>query len=269
LLNKSIEPTEPPANDLRHRQIRFDILVKFNDGELANVEMTMNPGKDEPQRFEYYTARLFVNQNIRGADRKYWNLKPVYHLSFLHRNVYRDEEWLHRFMYYDPQREMKMGGRTEIMTVELRKLEKANEVTVKQRGLREAWALFLMHYSEKGKSGMIQELIRMDEGIAAADHVACGFTKSELEGLAQIARDKVELDAQSRLAWAKEAAQKKARKKGREEGIAIGLKKAQEQKLAAMKETARKLRDMGLELGQIERATGLSAAEMAPLWSAQ
>ena len=66
-----VRANEPPINDLRDRQIRFDISVRFNDGELADVEMTVNPKKYESLRFEYYTARLLVDQNIKGQDRSY------------------------------------------------------------------------------------------------------------------------------------------------------------------------------------------------------
>jgi hypothetical protein len=34
---------EPPVSGLDDRQIRFDIAVKLETGELADVEMTINP----------------------------------------------------------------------------------------------------------------------------------------------------------------------------------------------------------------------------------
>jgi hypothetical protein len=134
---------EPPISHLRDRQIRFDIMVRFNDGELADVEMTLHPKKSEALRFEYYTARLFITQDIRGQSRSFKELKPVYHLSFLGGNLYPDDEWLHRFVYYDPARQIKMGGRTEIITVELKKLEEIAKKAVEQMDRREAWAIFM------------------------------------------------------------------------------------------------------------------------------
>jgi hypothetical protein len=50
----AVTANEPPASDIRDRQIRYDIRVKFDQGELANVEMTLHPRQFEPLRIEYY-----------------------------------------------------------------------------------------------------------------------------------------------------------------------------------------------------------------------
>ena len=218
-----VTANEPPINDIRDRQIRFDISVRFNGGELANVEMTLHPKQYESLRFEYYTARLFVNQSIRGRNRTYGNLKSTYHLSFLARNLYPDREWLHRFIYYDPDRGIKMGGRTEIMTVELKKLQGITEKAVEQLDKREVWAFFMMYYREDKKTGIIQKIIDMDDGIAAADQVIQGFTESELEGLAAIAKDKFEFDAREELWEMKQAARAEGLAEGLAEGKVKGL----------------------------------------------
>ena len=200
--------------------------------------MTVNPKQYESLRFEYYTARLFVNQDIRGQDKSFGDLKPAYHLSFLCGNLYSDNEWLHRFVYYDPERHVRMGGRTEIVTVELKKLEGLAEKTVEQMDSREVWALFMMYYREDRKTGIIQRIITMDEGIAAADQVIHGFTETELENIAEFAKLKFELDAKEEL--------HDMRRKARAE---------------AMKDAALRLRAMGIPLETITQATGLSAEE--------
>ena len=291
-----VTANEPPINRIGDRQIRFDISVRFNKGELANVEMTVHPKQYESLRFEYYTARLFVSQNIRGKNRTYSNLKPTYHLSFLGENLYPDREWLHSFTYYDPERRIKMGGRTEIMTVELQKLGRITEKTVEQMDKREGWALFMMYYREDKKTGIIQKIIDMDEGIAAADEVIQGFTETELEGLAAIAKDKFEFDAREELWEMKQAARTEGLAEGRTKGLAegrtkglaegrakglaegrtkglteghakglaeghtMGLAEGQiEGRAEALKNTARKLKSMNIPLDQIIEASGLPA----------
>ena len=67
-----------------------------------------------------------------------------------------------------------------------------------------------------------------------------GFTETQLEYFAETARIKYELDAREELWEMKEAA--------REEG-----------RVQAMKDTARKLKAMGIPLEQIVEASGLSA----------
>jgi len=140
-----------------------------------------------------------------------------------------------------------MGGRTEIVTVELKKLERTGEQSIEQMDIREVWALFMMYYREDKKTGIIQKIITMDEGIAAADQVIRGFTETELENLAAIARDKAEFDAREELWDLKQA----ARAEGHAEGHA-----------EALKETARKLKAMGIPLNQIIEASGLSVEDI-------
>ncbi|MCL1995099.1 MAG: hypothetical protein FWG63_02745, partial [Defluviitaleaceae bacterium] len=46
----SIVANEPPVDDVNERQIRYDIQCKFDDDELCNIEMTLNPDSSEPVR---------------------------------------------------------------------------------------------------------------------------------------------------------------------------------------------------------------------------
>ena len=156
-----VTANDSPINDLRDRQIRYDISVRFDDGEQADVEMTINPKKYESLRFEYYTARLYLNQDIRGQDKSYHDLKPAYHLSFLYGNLYPDKEWLHRFIYYDPELKVNMGGRTEILTVELKKLAGISENAFEQLDSREVWGLYMMSYREDNKTEIIKKKLHM------------------------------------------------------------------------------------------------------------
>jgi hypothetical protein len=50
----TINSNEPPIDNLNDRQIRFDIYCKAEDGELINVEMSLNPKPFEPVRLEFH-----------------------------------------------------------------------------------------------------------------------------------------------------------------------------------------------------------------------
>jgi hypothetical protein len=61
----AISANEPPIDNLRDRQIRFDINCKAENGELVNVEMSLNP--DPLSRYglsftpgNYSPDRIFV-----------------------------------------------------------------------------------------------------------------------------------------------------------------------------------------------------------------
>jgi hypothetical protein len=62
----TINSNEPPIDNLNDRQIRFDIFCRAGDGELVNVEMSLNPKPFEPVRLEFHVGKLFTGQDIRG-----------------------------------------------------------------------------------------------------------------------------------------------------------------------------------------------------------
>ncbi|MDR1862704.1 MAG: Rpn family recombination-promoting nuclease/putative transposase, partial [Treponema sp.] len=91
---------EPAALDIRDRQIRYDIRVKLDQGELANVEMTLFPRNFEPLRLEYYIARLFSGQEIRGTDKGFGDLADTYQIALIgSKRIYRDDALVHHFEY--------------------------------------------------------------------------------------------------------------------------------------------------------------------------
>ncbi|MDR0684469.1 MAG: Rpn family recombination-promoting nuclease/putative transposase, partial [Spirochaetaceae bacterium] len=116
----TIIANEPPIDNLHDRQIRFDIQCKSPDGTYFNVELSMNPDEFEPVRLEYYEGKLFTGQDIRGSGKTYNDLQEAYQIAFLaNRRFFADEDFFHRFEYYDRVRDISFGGRTRIITIEL------------------------------------------------------------------------------------------------------------------------------------------------------
>jgi len=85
---EAIIANEPPIDDLRQRYIRFDVACRTEEGEPVNVEMSFNPNKDEPVRLEYYSAKLFVGQDMHGEDKEYKDLKETYQIAILAKNQF-------------------------------------------------------------------------------------------------------------------------------------------------------------------------------------
>ena len=139
---------------------------------------------------------------------------------------------------------------------------------------REAWAVFMEQYQADKKTDLVQQIISRNEGIAAAVHVMNELTETERENIAEYIRLKRELDAKEDLLEMKETAREEGLAEGRAEGLAEGrtegLVKGRAEGLAegraeAMKETARKLKAMGIPLEQITEVSGLSAETIASL----
>jgi len=236
---EAITANEPPIDDLRQRYLRFDVACKTGKGELVNVEMAFNPKASEPVRLEYHAARLFTGQGLHGQDKTYGDLKETYQIAILAKErFFPDENFVHNFLYYDPDNRVLLGGRTRIITVELIKTEPVVDKPIEEMTNAELWAVFFQYLTDEEKRGKIIEIINREEGIAMALDTLVNITQDEIEYARMSTLLKSELDYQSGMVGA------------RREGLAEGLNKAS-------LEIARNLKKMGLPISQIAEGTGL------------
>ena len=239
LVVASLTANEPAIGDLRDRSIRFDVSCKAENGELVNIEMSLNPDLFEPVRLEYYTGRLFTRQDIKGKGRDYADLKYAYQIAILaNRRFFEDEALVHTFKYYDEINKVSLGGRSEIITVELKKAELVINKPVKEMSANEAWAAFFQYLTDGEKREKINEILEKESGIAMAGEALITITQEEREWAWQLSREKYILDTQSKETQA------------RREGRAIGHEEAA---LAI----ARNALANGLSIETVHKITGL------------
>jgi predicted transposase/invertase (TIGR01784 family) len=288
---EAITANEPASDDSRQRHLRFDVNCRTERGELINVEMTFNPNPREPVRLEYYTARLFTGQDLHGTDKEYGILKETYQITIIaKRKFFQDNNFCHRFLYYDPENRVSLGGKTRIITVELVKTKPIADKPVKDMTNAELWAVFFQYLTDLGKRPKITEIINHEEGIAMAVATLGAFTQSEIEYMRETSRLKAELDWKTLVAYNKKRlanAKKRAEKRGLAEGLAEGQAKGLAEGLAkgmvegqarglvegqakglaegreegrsnASLDIARNLKSIGLSASQIASVTGLS-----------
>ena len=200
----AILQNEPAPEDIRDRQIRFDIHCRAKDGQLINVEMTMYPDQFEPLRIEFFTCKLHISQDIRGINSDYSNLKPTYHISILaKRNLVNDQHYYHRFGYYDSSVKLSLGGRTHIITIELAKADSITKKNVEDMCTMERWIAFLKYCSDQGKRDMVNKILKSEEGISMAAETLLTISKDENERARLLNEYRIILDYQSGLAYAK------------------------------------------------------------------
>ncbi|MDR2048984.1 MAG: PD-(D/E)XK nuclease family transposase [Treponema sp.] len=196
---------EPPVHSKDDRQIRYDIACVFNNGEKADVEMTLFPGKFEVRRMEYYLARLHCSQDLKG-DPDYAGVKRSYQISFFGDNLFKDTVILHGFEYYDRENDISLDGRTKLVVVELRKVERLSGEPLERLSVKERWALFFQTVSNPGKLGLVNRLLETEEGIAMAGQTMIEITPEEKAYFLQMSRDKYKFDewARKRELWEKD-----------------------------------------------------------------
>jgi predicted transposase/invertase (TIGR01784 family) len=222
----TITANEPPVDGMGERQIRYDINCKAADGEPYNIEMTLNPYKYEPLRLEYYSCKLFTSQDIRGSGKSYSDLKHSYQISLLVNDpIYEDGEFVHHFKYYDDVNGMSLNGRSHIITIELSKLEEISRKPVLEMTALERWSVFFRYTPDKGKRGIINEIIRSEEGIAMGAQVLLSFSKDEIERARLLSEYKFAVDLQSKMVNSRRAGVKE----GIEKGIVIGREEGREE----------------------------------------
>jgi predicted transposase/invertase (TIGR01784 family) len=134
--------------------------------------------------------------------------------------------------------------------VELSKLDKVVEKPIGDMNAQEHWAVFFRYSKDKAKRGKINEIIACEEGIAMASEVLMTISKDEVERARLMSEEKYLLDTQSKLVHAKQ--------EGLQQGLQRGL---QQGKL----EIARNLKAIGMPLGQIAQATGLTEEQINEL----
>jgi predicted transposase/invertase (TIGR01784 family) len=229
----AITANEPPIENIRDRQIRFDISVKM-DGELSNIEMTMHARDFENLRIEYYASRFFVSQDIRGSDKHYGDLQKTYQISLINSSIIRDRSFFHTFEYYDRERDISLNGQIRIIMVELNKLEETVQKPIKAMNAIEKWAVFFRYCLDKDRRELINTLIKTEEGITMASEVLLSVSKDEIERARLLSEYKFEVDLQS-------------------------------DRVHAIKEIARKMKADRFTVEQIGKYSGLSPKEIAEL----
>jgi predicted transposase/invertase (TIGR01784 family) len=219
----AITANEPPIDNIRDRQIRFDINCKAVDGELVNVEMSLNPDVFEPVRLEFHAGKLFTGQDIRGTDKTFNDLKQAYQIAFLVKEkFFPDTEFYHSFEYYDPARNISLNGRSRIITIELSKLEPILQKPAREMTGPEGWAVFFRYLTDKTKREKINEIIAREEGIAMASQVLLTISKDEAERARLMSEYKYVVDTQSKVVHARREGEKRGIKKGEQRGIKKG-----------------------------------------------
>jgi len=209
----AIVANEPPIDNLRDRQMRFDINCRAEDGEHINVEMSLNPNAFEPVRLEFHAGKLFTGQDLRGIEKSYNDLKRAYQIAILVRErFFPDGDFFHGFEYYDPKRLVSLNGRSRILTLELSKLEEVVKKPTTEMSGPELWAVYFKYLQDGKMRGKINEILEQEEGIAMASKVLLEISRDEVERARLMSEYKYELDMQSRLVDAKRQARQEVAK---------------------------------------------------------
>ncbi|UTC74553.1 PD-(D/E)XK nuclease family transposase [Treponema sp. OMZ 792] len=226
---------------------RLDFLIKTDTGLLVDLEMQQFWKTNYPRRSQMYLMRLasrFLKSEPNEDDFLY-----AISLSVFGCDVPKNAELV----------KMPEGSVIQYLYVELNELI---VYTMKKRleeyNLKDFWIRFLANYEEDKKSGMLEELCRLEEGIRMAEATLFRVTDEERRMAIELSNEKYEMYV--------ECERNEARRLGLEEGRAAGLEEGLvEGRAEGVKQTARMLKQLGDSIPKIIQVTGLSKEEIEQL----
>jgi hypothetical protein len=122
-------------------------------------------------------------------------LKETYQIAILAKDTFfPDGNFVHAFLYYDPENHVSLGGKTRIITVELVKTKPIADKPVENMTNAELWAVFFEYLTNKEKRSKILQIIKREEGIAMALDTLVNITQEEREYAYQSSLLKGEMD---------------------------------------------------------------------------
>ncbi len=238
------------------KEIVVDVHAQDSDGREFQIEMQVRRDLALPTRMLDNWARLYSAQIEKGED--YRRHRPVISIWILSLDLWSDEEWLHVFGARDRNLGISLGGDFLIVTVELAKWERlsANADRATLGTPLDQWLWFLAHGKEVDPEG--EAFAGLRGAIREAAEMMREFTKKDKARYTHDRRLEAERVHNAMMADARAEGLEEGRAEGRTEGIAEGMEKS-------ARETAKALKELGVDVDVIVKATKLSRTEVEGL----
>jgi len=214
----------------------LDVKAIDEHNRVYNVEIQSTPEPHYRNRILYYWARLYSSQISSGDD--YALLNPVISINLLNYVLVKDNKRLHNLFWLSLSDDSNIVLTDHIFFhfIELPKLFKENSELLK--GDLEKWAYFFLYEGKEEDLDNMKILFKDDEPLKKADRLYKEFTKSDRLRELYNTRLYTELRYNTGM------------RNARKEGI---------------KETAKRMKEDGIDIETIKKYTGLSRDEIEKL----
>ena len=242
-----LQPEMVPENPLRKNSI-VDVRCRDARGRQFIVEMQMIWSPEFMQRVMFNSAKAYVRQLGQGEN--YTLLEPVYSLNIVNEVFEKDiPEYYH---YYRMVHEMHSDKVIEGLHLVFVELPKFTPHTMSEKKMHVLWLRYLTEI-DSNSSSVSSDLLENPEINKALSVVEeSAYTSEQLLGYDKF-WDIIRTEKTFYV-----SALKRGLEEGREEGRAEG-------RAEGLKETARKLKSMGMTTSDIRKATGLDEEIIADL----
>ena len=247
-----LTPEMVPENPAKKDSI-VDVRCKDQQGRQFIVEMQLYWNEEFKRRVLLNASKAIVRQLDKGQD--YSLIQPVYCLSLVNDKAfdYETDEFYHDYAIVDVEHTDRHIEGLRLVFVELPKFKPQS---IAEKKMAVLWLRFLTEIAE-------------DTVEAPAELLENEATRKALGLVEKSAMTEGQLYAYEKFWLAvvderilREAAAKKGYNEGMEKGLAEGMQKGMQKGIYTV---ARNMKQMGLSLEDITKATGLSEKEIAEL----
>jgi len=267
-----ITNTEMLPDAIGDKFCRLDINMKV-DGQRVDLEIQVDDKGNYPDRSLYYWSREFSSALCEGGN--YSDLPRTIVVSIVAFPLFDCEEFYSEFSALEVTRHTLLTDKFSLRYFELPKLPTDVGADDKQK----LWLSFFRAKTEEDIK-RIQKLKEpiMEQAIEAYRHISTAKEFQELERL----RDRARHDETSALAYARRKGRAEGEARGRAEGISQGITQGISQGITqgisqgitqgisqgitqGILQTAKVMKDGGVDIDTILKYTGLSADEILRL----
>jgi predicted transposase/invertase (TIGR01784 family) len=189
--------TELPVDNIHFKKTRFDIRVRFQNGEQGIIEIEWAKKDNFKKRSQFIISKAYSDQDINGKT--YNDLKRCYLICIIDYTLFEgDDEYFRDGMFRDAKGNPITNDQI-IIFLELSKIGKLLEKPVAELSDIECWLLFFKYAADKSKRDMLNEIIKKEEGIHMAAQTLLTVSKEERERALEFSKLLYELDQRSEM----------------------------------------------------------------------
>ena len=225
------------------KQSVLDIRIRTKEGKSISIELQIEPQHAFKDRIAYYNAKLYTDPLSSGDD--YGDLRRAITVVITNFRLIKDENYHHRFRFYDDENRIQLTDAMEICLFELPKLPKRSDGTI-------LWDWLKLIKTEDVKE--MEMLAEKNSHIGKTVARVMEMSEDEAERMIAEAEEKWRRDRNAELAYA------------RDEGLAVGEAKGIEEGKAKERfAVARNMKAKGMDVALISELTNLSETEILGL----
>ena len=160
-----------------------NLVAQLQSGRKVIVELEIvNPREDIMYEMMLDLYAIYGNQELKG-DELDLGLKSSYKIGIADFVVDPDFEGLLTEFDLRNKKGQPLGRDLEIIVLKIIQLVKVPVMDPDQMSLLQKWCFFIKYYADDKKQDIIQELIRLEEGIAMADKIINRMDSKVIEKL--------------------------------------------------------------------------------------